>query len=656
VDPLAREDGAPDADPALGADAASDEAQRGALPLASNAGEQDQQPHPVRSRLVARAAAAKQDADAGGGPVRGTLEEIGRADIPDEFDLELGDGSATRAPSAPLPVRGRSQLSPTLIAVFGTLMGVATVVSIIALMINLDQRHMVAAPKPTLAPSASAAAVAVPEPPPPSVSKRPRQKLPGPWRIADGKGDPHLRFVEAKIGTDPFIKALTNTNVDAREAYRVIASLKGIRDLDKCGKQDHFLALIDRATSRIRAFEYIAGPEEIYQAREGSDGLLKGTKLDLKVERGQVMGALVYDGQSFDASAKRAGFDPGLGHAVAKALEGHVAMDELERGDVLRVIAQEVTVLGEFARYSGVEALELRRADAKTEPTRIYYFDSPKLRGYYDNLGKSPYEGGWRKPIKDAPITSPFNLKRFHPILKRVVPHLGTDIGAPVGTPVGAASFGTVSFIGPGGPSGNLIKVKHPNGIETGYAHLSRYAEGIKVGDKVKRLQIVGYVGNTGRSTGPHLHFSAERDGKFFDAETLNLDGMRTLNKDERADFALVTTKYDALLETIPLPEALPAPAPSFPSLSASGAPAGVASNALLPGAPPSVKTPDPSFAEPNLGDSPDEPAATAGSAAPNASAAKPTPAAAGSAHAVFLSDKELLKLQSGSDDGEVEE
>ena len=100
-------------------------------------------------------------------------------------------------------------------------------------------------------------------------------------------------------------------------------------------------------------------------------------------------------------------------------------------------------------------------------------------------------------------MTSPFNPKRLHPILKKVMPHNGIDFGAPPGTPVGASAFGTVSYIGYAGASGNLIKIEHPGGVETGYAHLSRFAEGLKLGDHVKRLQLIGYVGLDRTLDGP---------------------------------------------------------------------------------------------------------------------------------------------------------
>ena len=137
--------------------------------------------------------------------------------------------------------------------------------------------------------------------------------------------------------------------------------------------------MLDRQTQRLKAFEFIVGPEEVYQAREGAGGLLAATKLDLKMERAPVAGAFVYNGKSLDDSAEQAGFERGIGRVIMSALDGHSESDELERGDVVRLIVQEVTVLGDFARYAGVEALELRRK--KGDPVRVYYLDVPGERG-----------------------------------------------------------------------------------------------------------------------------------------------------------------------------------------------------------------------------------------------------------------------------------
>jgi hypothetical protein len=150
----------------------------------------------------------------------------------------------------------------------------------------------------------------------------------------------------------------------------------------------------------------------------------------------------------------------------------------------------------------------------------------------------------------------------MHPILKRVRPHTGTDFGASSGTPVYAAFRGKVESARVAGGYGNLVVLNHPGGISTYYAHLSRFAAGLKAGQKVGTRQLIGYVGSTGRSTGPHLHFGAKKNGKWFDAMSLNMDAWHPLPSPERAAFLGVRRQLDALLEAIPLPEPPPEPEP----------------------------------------------------------------------------------------------
>jgi murein DD-endopeptidase MepM/ murein hydrolase activator NlpD len=177
-----------------------------------------------------------------------------------------------------------------------------------------------------------------------------------------------------------------------------------------------------------------------------------------------------------------------------------------------------------------------------------------------DESGREPAPNPWQAPLAKMRRTSPFNPKRMHPILHRVTPHEGTDYGAPSGTPVYAALEGTVSWVGPHGAHGNWVAIMHADGVETGYAHLSKFAAGLKRGDRVATHQIVGYVGSTGRSTGPHLHFSASRNGVYFDAETLLAAKLRELPVEQRDAFLAEKSELDRQLNEIrdPVPTASP--------------------------------------------------------------------------------------------------
>ncbi|MBM4375424.1 MAG: M23 family metallopeptidase [Deltaproteobacteria bacterium] len=262
-----------------------------------------------------------------------------------------------------------------------------------------------------------------------------------------------------------------------------------------------------------------------------------------------------YIGKSFTKSYESAGLEAGLIKALNDAFNGQTSTEAFQEGGVLKAVIVETTALGRFAGYERIKAVEYRPADPSRSPLRAYWFEGEAVKSYVDDKGRHSSNAGWRTPVPGAPVTSNFNPKRMHPVLHTVMPHNGTDYGAPSGTPVYAAFRGKISFIGPQGPSGNLVLIEHPNGVQTGYAHLSRFAEGVKVGDAVGTRQLVGYIGSTGRSTGPHLHFSAKRDGRFFDALELKMDSLQLLPTSERAAFAEQKARYDAALDAIPMPE-----------------------------------------------------------------------------------------------------
>jgi murein DD-endopeptidase MepM/ murein hydrolase activator NlpD len=561
------------------------------------------EPHPVRERLLARARSAmvaNEPAsdiganDSGRAPANddwfskpsdaadGERGREGDAKVPTfESVPELADDlDLIGAPERPRPVR-TPHVSPALPAptalLLGTLMGLVAISALFFALTRLDPHTPLRTPDP---PQVEAALepppVAEPAPPPSiaQVQRPPRTRVPGPWRIADAVHDARSRPLRASMGQQTFLAATRDAGINLKEAYRVLSAFEGLKNLDRCRPKDSFTALVDAQSGRVTAFEYTSSEEDVYQAREGADGKLVARKLDLQVKRQRAQGVVVLDG-SFEDSARRIGFEPGLGEYVNKALSGYTSVAEMKPGDVLGLVVQEVTMLGEFSRYAGVEALEYRPVSG--EPLRIYYQEHDKSRGYVDAKGRVFGKSRWTRPVPGAGVTSRYNPKRMHPILKRIKPHNGIDFGSPIGTPVVAANAGKVSFVGRAGPNGNMVTIAHDGGIQTGYSHLSRFAKGLVSGARVEQRQTIGYVGSTGRSTGPHLHFSAKKNGRFIDPETLNLDGLLRLTVDQRLSSDL-RRRYDRMLDALKLPEPR---APDPPPMASTPAPAAAESRPL---------------------------------------------------------------------------
>jgi murein DD-endopeptidase MepM/ murein hydrolase activator NlpD len=158
----------------------------------------------------------------------------------------------------------------------------------------------------------------------------------------------------------------------------------------------------------------------------------------------------------------------------------------------------------------------------------VFLYDHGDRPGYYDDWGRSLDPVPWTGPLPSMRVTSRFASDRFHPILHRVLPHLGVDLAAAYGTPVRAAADGSVSWASPKGGYGNLIEITHPNGYATRYGHLSAIAQGVRPGAPVRQGDVIGYVGATGLATAPHLHYEVRRKGVPVDPQLVQPSGQST--------------------------------------------------------------------------------------------------------------------------------
>ena len=205
-----------------------------------------------------------------------------------------------------------------------------------------------------------------------------------------------------------------------------------------------------------------------------------------------------------------------LAHGFYLAMKGEVDDGEfkrLKKGDRLAMSYKQKIRLG---RTFGMPEIDWAAIEIRGKRYTVYRHQNK----YYDKSGKKSDKFLLTRPISNARITSPFTPKRFHPILKRYKAHLGVDYGAPKGTPIKAAGEGTVKFVGTKSGYGKVVILKHAGAYETLYAHTNGFAKGIKTGVKVKQGQLIAYVGNTGMSTGSHLHFGVYKNGTAVNPET----------------------------------------------------------------------------------------------------------------------------------------
>lgn len=201
-----------------------------------------------------------------------------------------------------------------------------------------------------------------------------------------------------------------------------------------------------------------------------------------------------------------------LADAFINVFRKSVDFTKLKKGDDLVVVYNQKRRLGKVFGYPEIISAML---DTKGKKNMLFYFEGK----YYDDSGKTNETLFLIKPVKNARITSGFTKKRFHPILKRYRAHLGVDYAAPKGTPIMAAGNGKVKFVGTKGGYGNVIIISHDYGYETLYAHLNGFAKGIKRGKSVKQGELIAYIGNSGMSTGPHLHFGLYAGKQAIDPE-----------------------------------------------------------------------------------------------------------------------------------------
>jgi murein DD-endopeptidase MepM/ murein hydrolase activator NlpD len=340
-------------------------------------------------------------------------------------------------------------------------------------------------------------------------------------------------------------QALFKLDLDGVQVRAVVEALKGHFPFNHARPGDQLRVERREGEPEIQRISYRQGPADEWIVERLPDGTLRGSKrpVELTTEVARV-GVTIQS--SLYESLQKAGEDPNLAVLAADVLAWDVDFyQDVRAGDRMRMVVEKVIADGKLVRYGEVLAAEYD--GAATGRKRLFrYTDPDGQTSYYDDEGQSARRGFLKSPLKYANITSRFG-NRVHPILGYQKAHEGIDYGAPTGTPVWAVGDGRVEQSGWNGGCGKSVTLRHRNGYETVYCHLSAVA--VSAGKPVTQKQIIGYVGATGLATGPHLHYAVKRGGAFMNPLQLKVPREAPIPEQWMADYREKISPLRAKLE-----------------------------------------------------------------------------------------------------------
>ncbi len=359
--------------------------------------------------------------------------------------------------------------------------------------------------------------------------------------------EPRFKKIEHEINVgETFDKILEEYSVEKSEIKQIKKELEKKVNLNKLNVNQKFYFTIDQTNLVVKEFVFqISNTEKIYLARKNEtakfDQKIIVTKLNKKIVYGE---STILE--SLYKSASNQKIPAGIIIEFARIYGFQVDFQrDIRKKDSFQIMYE--VFLDD--KKNIIETGNILYANLKLsgEDNSLYYFDSKNNNeGHYDKSGKSVQKALMKTPINGARLSSSFGMRK-HPIDGFNKMHRGTDFAAPMGTPIMASGNGVIKKAGWCGGGGNCVVIKHNSTYQTVYAHMSKFAKGIRKGTRVKQGQTIGYVGSTGKSTGPHLHYEVIVNGKRINSQTLKLPSGKILKGDERKIFETKRIKLDVL-------------------------------------------------------------------------------------------------------------
>ncbi len=325
---------------------------------------------------------------------------------------------------------------------------------------------------------------------------------------------------------------------------KIIKAFSTSLDFRKLRPDDNYTVVIDEQGELVSC-TYESSPLDIFTVVQSEDGF-SARKIPVAVQSRAVLLTGKIKSNLFAAFAEL-GEKAKIVHAFADIFSSKIDFNTEPRiDDNFSLVVEKFYKDGEFIGYGKIL---YAKYDGFCGTFAGFYYDSDTTRpSYFDPQGKEVGTTFLRSPIPFGRVSSGFTWKRKHPILGTTRPHLGVDLTAPRGTPIMAAADGIIEFVGLNGGFGKQVIIKHPGGYKTHYGHLSRYGKGISKGKRVSQKDIIGYVGSSGLSTGPHLDYRLQEQGTFKNPFSIKFKPKTVLKGEELHKFVDVRDSMNRLL------------------------------------------------------------------------------------------------------------
>ena len=358
--------------------------------------------------------------------------------------------------------------------------------------------------------------------------------------------EPRFKKIEHKISTgETFDNILESYSIKKSEILEIKKKLSKEININKLNTDQKILFTLDQANNLLKEFIFqISNTKKIFLTKnvdiDGFNQKILVTKLNKKVLYKE---NIILQSLYKSAKDERIPINTIIEFARIYGFQVDFQRDIRKRDSFQIMYEAFIDDSGKIIESGNILYANLKLSG---ENNSLYYFDKKGFEGHYDKNGKSVKKALMKTPINGARLSSPFGMRK-HPIDGFNKMHKGTDFAAPMGTPIMASGDGVVKKAGWCGGGGNCILIRHNSTYETVYAHMSKFATGMRSGVRVKQGQIIGFVGSTGKSTGPQLHYEVIVNGKKINSQKLKLPSGKILKNENRKIFETKKIKLDVL-------------------------------------------------------------------------------------------------------------